>query len=220
MPTVFLIRHGRTTANTAGILAGWKRGVHLDSTGERQATKVGRSLRGLDLEGMVTSPLHRTKATADRINAERDDPLPIRVDKDFGECAYGEWTGRRLSDLAKEPLWEVVQQHPSAAVFPGGEGLLAMQARAVDAIRRWNVKYPVGYAVVSHGDVIKAILADALGLHLDHFQRIAVDPGSISIVTYTPRRPFVQKMNITSGPLHRYLQRPATSDAPVGGGAG
>jgi probable phosphomutase (TIGR03848 family) len=220
MPTVFLIRHGRTTANTAGILAGWRRGVSLDATGERQASKLGRTLRGVALEAMVASPLHRTKATAERINAERDDPLPLRIDKDFGECEYGEWTGRPLAELSKEPLWEVVQHHPSAMVFPGGEGLLAMQVRAVEAIRRWNAKYSVGFAVVSHGDVIKAILADALGLHLDHFQRIAVDPGSISVVTYTKRRPFVQKMNITSGPLSRYLQRPATSDAAVGGGAG
>lgn len=220
MPTVFLIRHGRTTANAAGILAGWKRGVYLDSTGERQATKLGRSLRGVAFEGIVTSPLLRTKATAELVNAERDDPLPLRVDKDFGECAYGEWTGRPLVELAKDPLWEVVQHHPSAAVFPGGEGMLAMQARAVDAVRRWNEKFTNGYAIVSHGDVIKAILADALGLHLDHFQRIAVDPGSVSVVTYTPHRPFVQKMNITSGPFPRYLQRPTMSDAAVGGGAG
>ena len=113
--------------------------------------------------------------------------LAVQTDDRFGEARYGDWTGRTIKELAKEPLWKVVQQHPSAAVFPGaeGEGLAQTQARAVTAVREWNATLgpDAVWLACSHGDVIKAILADALGLHLDQFQRIVVDPASISVVT-------------------------------------
>jgi probable phosphomutase (TIGR03848 family) len=152
------------------------------------------------------------------------------VDDRFGECRYGDWTGGSLKTLAKDPMWKVVQAHPSAAVFPGdeGESMAAMQHRAVTAVREWNstLGSDAIYAVVSHGDVIKAILADALGMHLDQFQRLRVDPCSVSVVDYTPLRPFVERTNDTGGSLTA-LARPAkrrrrktTSDAVVGGGAG
>ena len=127
-------------------------------------------------------------------------------------------------------MWKVVQAHPSAAVFPGdqGESMAHMQHRAVSAIRDWNERLgpEAIYAVVSHGDVIKAILADALGMHLDQFQRIRVDPCSVSVVDYTPLRPFVGRTNDTGGSLDGLVRRPGrkrrrrTSDAAVGGGAG
>jgi broad specificity phosphatase PhoE len=98
--------------------------------------------------------------------------------------------------------------------------MTAMQHRAVAGIRKWNLSYPDSYVVVSHGDVIKAILADALGIHLDQFQRIVIDPGSISAVRYSERRPFVLATNVVSGSLGRFVQRPKSTDAPVGGGAG
>jgi len=125
-----------------------------------------------------------------------------------------------------------VQAHPSAARFPGddAEGLADTQARAVAAIRDWNARLgdDATYVVVSHADVIKAILADALGLHLDQFQRIVVDPASVSIVSYTALRPFVVRVNDTGGdvsaliPAKRKSRRRAgkDSDAVVGGGAG
>jgi broad specificity phosphatase PhoE len=137
--------------------------------------------------------------------------------------------------LAKDPLWRVVQAHPSAAVFPGpdGEPLRATQARAVDAVRDWNARLgdDATYAVVSHGDVIKAIVADALGLHLDLFQRIAVDPASLTVIRYTQLRPFLVRLNDRGGPVDDLLppkrkgrrrRKPAAaeSDAVVGGGAG
>jgi probable phosphomutase (TIGR03848 family) len=155
--------------------------------------------------------------------------VEIELDERLGECRYGDWTGGSLKTLAKEPLWKTVQAHPSAVVFPGpdGESMAGMQHRAVTAVREWNAA--VGdtgiYAVVSHGDVIKAILADALGLHLDQFQRIRVDPCSVSVVDYTPLRPFVERMNDTGGSLAalrppKRRRRRRSSDAEVGGGAG
>jgi len=227
--TVILLRHGRTTANTGGVLAGWTPGVRLDETGEAQATAVGERLAKVPLAAVVSSPLERCAQTVAAVVAGRD--LDVATDDRFGEARYGDWTGRAIKELAKEPLWTVVQQHPSAAVFPGpeGEGLAQTQARAVAAVRAWNARLgpDAVWLACSHGDVIKAILADALGLHLDQFQRIVVDPASISVVTYTDTRPFVVRVNDTGGDVSALIPPPrrrrrgkASSDAVVGGGAG
>ncbi len=229
MPTVILLRHGRTTANTAGVLAGWTPGVQLDETGLEQVRVVGERLAKVPLAAIVSSPLERCRQTAEALAAGRE--LTVQDDDRLGEARYGDWTGRTLKELIKEPLWRVVQQHPSAAVFPGpeGEGLAQTQARAVAAVRGWNATLgpEAVWLACSHGDVIKAILADALGLHLDQFQRIVVDPASISVVTYTDTRPFVLRVNDTGGdvsglipPPRKHRRRRPSSDAVVGGGAG
>jgi probable phosphomutase (TIGR03848 family) len=181
--TVILLRHGRTTANTGGVLAGWTPGVRLDEAGEAQVAAVGKRLAPVPLAAVVSSPLERCAQTAAAVVAGRD--VEVQSDERLGEARYGDWTGRTIKELAKEPLWKVVQQHPSAAVFPGpeGEGLAQTQARAVAAVRAWNATLgpDAVWLACSHGDVIKAILADALGLHLDQFQRIVVDPASLSV---------------------------------------
>lgn len=235
MATVLLIRHGRTKANADGVLAGWTPGVVLDDTGAGQARELAARLAVVPLTAVVTSPLERTRETAALMLEGRESAVPVHVDERVGECRYGDWTGASLKTLAKEPMWKVVQAHPSAAVFPGveGESMAHMQHRAVTAVRDWNERLGADavYAVVSHGDVIKAILADALGMHLDQFQRLRVDPCSVSIVDYTPLRPFVSRTNDVGGSLAG-LKAPArkgrragsrsrrSSDAVVGGGAG
>jgi probable phosphomutase (TIGR03848 family) len=227
--TVILLRHGRTTANTGGILAGWTPGVRLDESGEAQVRAVGERLAKVPLAAIVSSPLERCRQTADAVAAGRE--LDVQADERLGEARYGDWTGKTIKELAKEPLWKVVQQHPSAAVFPGpeGEGLAQTQARAVAAVRGWNAQLgpDAVWVACSHGDVIKAIVADALGLHLDQFQRIVVDPASISVITYTETRPFVVRVNDTGGDVSALIPPPkkrrrtkASSDAVVGGGAG
>jgi probable phosphomutase (TIGR03848 family) len=227
--TVILLRHGRTTANTGGVLAGWTPGVRLDEAGLAQARAVGERLATVPLAAVVTSPLERCRQTAEAVATGRE--LTVQDDDRLGEARYGDWTGRTLKELVKDPLWKVVQQHPSAAVFPGpeGEGLAQTQARAVAAVRTWNARLgpDAVWLVCSHGDVIKAVLADALGLHLDQFQRIVVDPASISVVTYTETRPFVLRVNDTGGdvaalvpPPRKRRRRTPSSDAVVGGGAG
>lgn len=225
MSTVVLVRHGRTSANATGILAGWTSGVELDDQGVRQAASVGERLSTLGLAGIVTSPLERTQQTARAIVDAHARPIPqFHVDEQVGECNYGEWTGQSLKKLAKDPLWKAVQSHPSSVTFPGGESMSAMQQRAISAIRRWNNHFGDGvYVVVSHGDVIKAIVADALGTHLDHFQRISIDPCSVSIVQYTKNRPFVLRSNDTGSDLSfltKQRKRSRKSDAVIGGGAG
>lgn len=230
MATVLLVRHGRTKANADGVLAGWTPGVDLDEHGREQAQALGARLLPVPLAAVVASPLERTQQTADLLLAARPEPVARHVDERLGECRYGDWTGQTLKALAKEPMWKVVQAHPSAAVFPGpdGESMADMQHRAVAAVRDWNAQLgpDAVYAVVSHGDVIKAVLADALGLHLDQFQRIRVDPCSVSVVDYTPLRPFVTRTNDTGGSLASLAPQPKgrrrrrSSDAAVGGGAG
>lgn len=229
MPDVYLIRHGRSSANASGVLAGRMPGVHLDATGETQVDQVGQQLAGVRLDAVVSSPLERTLGTAQAILRyqikRRAKPLTIQEDHNLIECGYGEWTGKSLKDLAKLSMWKDIQSHPSSVRFPGadGESFIEMQARAVKAVRTWNSQLPSrsAYAIVSHGDVIKAILADALGLHLDHFQRINIDPGSVSVIRYTRSRPYVLTMNAQEAVDRFFLGgRRRKTEAIVGGGSG
>lgn len=236
MTTLILVRHGRTKANTEGVLAGWTPGVFLDDLGEQQAVAVGERLAILPLSAVIASPLDRTQQTADAICEFQPVATARHTDDRIGECQYGDWTGKKISELSKDPMWQVVQAHPSAAVFPGaaGESMASMQHRAVRAVRDWNLTLGDSaiYAVVSHGDVIKAIVADALGMHLDQFQRIQIDPCSISVIRYTATRPFVLRTNDSGGDLSnlkpqahkakrkRSSSKLSSSDAVIGGGAG
>ena len=225
MATVVLVRHG-LTALTGPVLAGWTPGLHLDERGSAQARAVAARLRPVPFAALVSSPLDRCLDTAAAVADGREQP--VEVDDRLGECRYGDWTGRPLKELAKDPLWKVVQQHPSAVVFPGpeGEALRDTQARAVGAVRDWNARLgpDATWLACSHGDVIKAVVADALGLHLDSFQRIAVDPCSVTVIRYTQLRPFVVRVNDTGGDVADLLpprrRRRRSSDAVVGGGAG
>ncbi len=230
MGTVILLRHGRSTANSAGVLAGRTLGIGLDEGGVAQSQALVERLAQLPLAAVVSSPLQRCRETVAPLVQARE--LEVTVDDRFIEVDYGQWTGRELSKLGKEPLWKVVQSHPSAAVFPGGEGLAALQARAVAAVREWDAKLAaehgpqVLWLVCSHGDVIKAVLADALGVHLDGFQRIVANPCSVSAVTYTETRPFVQRVNDCGDDLRslvppkRRRRRRPSSDATPGGSTG
>ncbi|WP_233571356.1 MSMEG_4193 family putative phosphomutase [Nocardiopsis sp. Huas11] len=219
------------TDATGPRLAGRAPGLHLNDTGRAQAADAARRLSGLRPAALVSSPLERCQETAQAIALHLG--TAVTTDERFIECDYGSWTGRNLSDLAEEPLWRVVQDHPSAARFPGGESLAASSARAVAAVRDWNTRLlqehgdagddaPPVYAVCSHGDIIKAIVADALGMHLDVFQRLRVDPGSVTSITYTRTRPFLNVLNDTGASLVGGLptRAEARGDAAVGGGAG
>lgn len=229
MPTLILVRHGRSTANTAGVLAGWTPGVALDERGGAQAAELPGRLARLPLAAAVTSPLQRCQETLAPLLAARPE-LPLHTEERIGECHYGDWSGRKLAELADEPLMNIVQQHPSAAAFPGGESMRAMQARAVEAVRDWNARVEgehgadASYLMCSHGDIIKAIVADALGLHLDLFQRISVEPCSVTAIRYTPTRPFVVRLGDTGdfAGLAPREDAPADrgGDAAVGGDAG
>jgi probable phosphomutase (TIGR03848 family) len=215
-----LVRHGLTEM-TGPVLAGWTPGVHLNERGRAQAAELATRLASVPLDLIVSSPLERCQETAQAVLAGRDG-LQVRTDDRFGEVRYGDWTGRPLEELAKEELWKVVQAHPSAVRFPGGEAMADAQHRAVTAVREWNdgLKPDATFLVCSHGDIIKSIVADALGLHLDQFQRIQADPAALTVIRYTEMRPFVVRLNDNGGKVDDLLAKSGRdSDAPVGGGA-
>lgn len=231
MPTLLLVRHGRSTANTSGVLAGRAPGVELDSHGASQAGALPDRLADIPLAVAVRSPMLRCEQTLQPLLARRPE-LPVAVEERVSECDYGEWTGRQLSELGEEPLMATVQQHPSAAAFPGGESLRAMQHRAVEAVREWNARVEAEhgadalYLVCSHGDIIKSLVADALGLHLDHFQRITAEPCSVTAIRYTSLRPYLLRLGETAdlsslAPVQAERADsagPAGDQAAVGGG--
>jgi probable phosphomutase (TIGR03848 family) len=235
MATVFLLRHGLTEL-TGPVLAGRTPGVHLDERGQAQAAAAGDRLAVLPLAAVVTSPLERCVETARAVTAAQRAAgrTPARrTERRLVECDYGDWTGREIKTLVKDPLWRVVQAHPSGVTFPNGESMAAMAERGVHAVRDLDAKLAAEHGeqamwlACSHGDLIKAILADALGMHLDLFQRIVVDPGSISAIRYTGGRPFVLFSNSVTGDLSPYRPAPrkagrraASADATIGGGAG
>jgi probable phosphomutase (TIGR03848 family) len=236
MATVFLLRHGLTKL-TGPVLAGRAPGTKLDERGQTQAVAAAERLQVLPLSSVVTSPLERCAETAAAVvkaqKAAGRSPS-VHRDRRLLECDYGDWTLQEIKKLSKDPLWRVVQSNPSAVTFPHGEAMAGMAERAVRAIRDLDAKVSAEHGedalwlACSHGDVIKAILADALGMHLDLFQRIVVDPCSISAIRYSGGRPFVLFSNSVSGELTRFVPpprkkgraKPVTADATVGGGAG
>lgn len=227
MATLILVRHGRSTANTSGVLAGRTPGVALDERGAAQAAALPGRLADVPLAAAVTSPLQRCQETLRPLMDARPE-LPLHVEDRISECDYGDWSGRKLAELADEPLMQVVQAHASAAAFPGGESMRTMQNRAVEAVRDWNARVEAEhgedatYLMCSHGDIVKAIVADALGMHLDLFQRIHVDPCSVTAIRYTRLRPFLLRLGDT-GDFAGFAprERPdGEGTAEVGGGAG
>lgn len=229
MATVILLRHGRSTGNTSGVLSGRTEGVHLDDTGRAQVAVLGERLAHVPLVAVLSSPLVRCQETAAAV-AARHPSLTVQVDPAIQECDYGTWQGRAIAELAKDPLWTVVQHQPSAVTFPGGESMLAMQARTLQAVRAFDAAVEAEHGphavwvAVSHGDPIKSVLADAAGSHLDHFQRIRVDPASASVVRWTAERPYLLASNTTAGDLAWVATEPPRTDqvdgAVIGGGAG
>lgn len=196
MTTIILVRHATTPA-TGRRLGGWTPGVHLDEGGRAQADAVARRLTGLDVAAVYSSPLERTRETAQAI--ARAQGLRVRTRRELGEVDYGEWTDRPLGQLRRRKLWTTIQTTPSRVTFPGGESIRGMQARAVDAVESLAADHEGATIVaVSHADVIKAIVAALLGMPLDTFQRLVVAPASVSIVTLPAgAAPVLQLLNAT-----------------------
>ena len=242
MGLLVVVRHGRSSANTSGVLAGWSPGVCLDEKGIEQAQKVGQRLAPTPLSAVVSSPLDRCLQTAGHIASAQHGAGPQRfTDEAIGECRYGSWTGRPLKELAAEDLWRDVQERPSTVRFPphddfASESMVEMQDRSVAAVADWDRRIEAEHGpgavwvAVSHGDVIKALVAHALGSPLDRFQRIVIDPASVSIIRTAPTHPFVLRVNDTgsdpidltglSRELAKHQPGGHDDDAPVGGGAG
>ena len=198
--TVVLVRHGQT-GTTGQVLPGRAPGLHLADEGRAQA-EVAASLvvDGPEIAAIYTSPLERARETAAPIaNALGQRAV---VDRGLLECDFGEWTGEKLATLMKKPEWTTVQRAPSTFRFPGGESFTEMQTRIIGTLDRLRAKHEGGTIVcVSHADPIKAAVAQAVGTHLDLFQRIIISPCSLSVLSWTGFGPVVLSVNTTGRPL-------------------
>jgi probable phosphoglycerate mutase len=191
--TVFLVRHG-VTEHTGHKLSGWMPGIHLNDEGRRQAESAATQLAGVKLKAIYSSPLERCFETAEIVAAPHK--RRVATDEALGEVEYGTWTGRSLKSLTRTKLWTTVQRWPAAMRFPEGETLRGVQARAVDYLEEIKALHPKdSVCCVSHGDVIKLVLAHYLGVHIDLYQRIVVGPASISIVALAEYGPYILAMN-------------------------
>lgn len=190
MTTLVLLRHGRSDANAAGVLAGRLPGVSLTDDGIAQARSVADVLADVPIAAVYSSPSQRCRETAALLTGR------VLLEPGLDECDYGDWSGRKLTELASEALWERIQREPSAVTFPGGESMARLRDRVVEAARRITGAHEGVVVAVTHGDVIKAILADALAMGFDDFQRLNVSPASLSVVDYSGARPLVVGVNM------------------------
>lgn len=224
MTLVLLIRHAHSQANGSGILSGRAEGVHLSPEGRKQALRLAKRLGDVPVKILLSSPLIRCEETISpwlKKNMKTNPKLALRTDPDLSEVDYGDWTGRKLRSLSKDPLWKSVQDSPSEVTFPKGESIISMQTRAMRALHRALESRGKGHILlVSHGDVLKSMIASALNMHLDEFQRIVVDPASISILDYSTLKPRLILMNDSRSTLSPELFVNHSKRLLVGGGSG
>ena len=200
LTTVHFVRHG-TTTTTGKVLPGRAKGLHLSDEGQKQAEAVAQRLAAVPkIDGLYVSPLERTRETAAPIARERG--LKPVIERGLLECDFGDWTGAELKELAKRPEWKTVQRYPSGFRFPNGESFREMQTRITSAVASLCQRHPGASLVcVSHADPIKAAVADALGTHLDLFQRIVISPCSVTTIAYGEHGPVVLGVNSATGDL-------------------
>jgi len=192
-----LVRHA-VTAETGSKLSGRAPGIDLSEVGQGQAERAGERLAPVPVAAVYASPIERTTQTADLIAKHHG--LPVQPLAGVIEADYGDWTGEKLSDLVKLDLWKTVQAAPSRVRFPGGEAMVAMQARIVEAIEALVADHPGDtVVVVSHADPIKAAVAHFTGVPLDLFQRIAVAPASVTVLDIGSFGATLLKSNDTGG---------------------
>ena len=220
MSLVVLIRHAHSEANAAGILSGRRPNIALSEKGRKQAQELAERLGQIKVKELRISPLQRCIETIDPWKSTK---TRIRSIEDHGitEVDYGKWSGRTLRSLSREKLWKIVQENPSRVFFPDGEGLSNMQARAVDSMYAGISSPGTGALVlVSHGDVIKALVASNLGMRLDDFQRIIIDPASITVFDFSSKTPRLLLLNDSHTKIGELGNASTKKRLLVGGGGG
>ena len=220
-----LIRHAHSEANAAGILSGRLPNVHLSEKGVAQSEHRAVRLGNFPVANLRISPMERCFETIspwiNSIVLHNNPRFEPTIDQELTEVDYGSWSGKKLTVLSKNKLWKTVQESPSRMYFPKGEGIAQMQSRAMKSVHDAVSSKAKGSAVlVSHGDVIKSIVASALGMHLDEFQRIVIDPASISILDYSATKPRVLLLNDSRSVITELLVAPKRSKNLLGGGSG
>lgn len=200
--TICFVRHG-ATPTTGKVLPGRARGLHLSDAGRAEAAEAAVRFEGVPVAAVYTSPLERARETAEPISTRTG--RKAVVERGLLECDFGDWTGAELAKLMKLPEWRSVQRYPSGWRFPGGESFVELQWRLVACVDRLRLRHPGEVIVaVSHADCIKAVLASALGVPLDLFQRIVIGTCSTSVVSYGTAGPVVLATN-SYAPLGRLV---------------
>jgi probable phosphoglycerate mutase len=215
MTTLFLIRHG-LTAVTGSRLYGRTGGIHLDERGRRQAAALVERFEGVRLTALYSSPLERCTETLQPLATARG--LEIRTSDALIEMDAGDWTGRTLPSLRRTKLWNTVQRSPSRFHFPAGESFVEAEARLLDEVEQIVSRHPRGRVVVgTHGDLVGMLISHYTGAHLDQFQRVMVEPASVSVVHLGEGIPRILLVNDT-GSLHRFApdrrERGASRERP------
>jgi len=222
---VVLIRHAHSQANLAGVLSGRRPNVHLSKEGIEQAKDLARRLGDFTPHEIRISPMERCLETITPWLNQKSDSKAFKqkpvIDHGLTEVDYGVWSGKKLSVLSRNKLWTVVQNTPSQMYFPKGEGILEMQTRALQSIHSSiDKKAKAPLVIVSHGDVIKSIVAASLGMHIDEFQRIIIDPSSISVIDFSLVKPRVLLLNDNRAVVTDLLTAKKRATNLLGGGGG
>ena len=222
---VVLIRHAHSQANAKGILSGRIPGVHLSPVGVEQSQTLTSRLGKTKISALRISPMERCHETIspwwESIGMSCNRKVELTIDNNLTEVDYGRWSGKKLAALSKLKQWETVQSNPSAMYFPLGEGLAQMQERAMRSVYESLLAKGKGAVIlVSHGDVIKSIIASTLGMHLDNFQRIVIDPASISVIDFSSSTPRLLLLNDSQSQLEGLLNPPTRKVSFLGGGSG
>jgi len=220
-----LIRHAHSQSNASGVLSGRLPNVHLSDKGVKQSQQLSIRLGNFPVAQLRVSPMERCFETIspwlNDVILKEEPNFEVRIDPSLNEVDYGSWSGKKLTALSRKKEWRTVQESPSRMYFPQGEGIAQMQARAMSVVHELaNLSGSKTAVIVSHGDVIKSIVASALGMHLDEFQRVIIDPASISIIEYSAIKPRILLLNDTRGTITDLLQKPKRSKNLLGGGAG
>ena len=220
MPKIVLIRHAHSTANAAGVLSGQLPNVHLSKSGQEQAERLAERLGKLTIAEVQLSPMDRCSETLAPWLAKYGKSVTVISQPNLVEVDYGNWSGKKLATLSRTKLWRKVQGQPSAVTFPQGESLAQMQVRAMKTVHDFfesNLELTI---MVSHGDVIKSIVASSLGMHLDNFQRIVIDPASITILESSSGSIRLTRLNDSDSSVSELLQSKNKRGHLLGGGKG
>jgi probable phosphomutase (TIGR03848 family) len=218
---VFL-RHAHSIANESGILSGQLHGITLSKRGKEQAQHLVERLGKCAFDSIRVSPMQRCEETISPwLNSSYANGLKgYEIDESLIEVDYGSWSGKKLSRLSREKLWKAIQEKPSTVQFPDGERIKSMQRRAMASVERALAEKKNGtHLFVSHGDVLKAVIASLLKMRLDDFQSLIIDPASISIVDYDGRKARLLAFNDSSSHIAPLTKMEKTSKALLGGGA-
>jgi probable phosphomutase (TIGR03848 family) len=220
---IFLLRHALSVANDSGVLAGQISGISLSKSGEEQAHNLVERIGAVKFDSVRVSPMQRCQETiAPWVASSYGSGIgQYLLDDQVIEMDYGTWSGKKLSRLSREKLWKQIQSSPSKVTFPGGEKFTAMQKRSFRTIQELGEgKKGSNHLVVSHGDVIKAIVASCLKMKLDDFQSLIIDPASVTVIDFDGNTARLIAYNDKTSNFNKFMQSPKSMKALLGGGSG